>query len=378
MDLTTLTFAVMLALSAIGLDTIWHRDEVVLTSSAAGKLEKSTVDVGMMNIIIKDEMNRLSSTPSVVARPRVRTGGGIGMAIATAANLQSIAHALQTQVGYQPDEIKLLLFSEDGVPKVLISGTGSSQRPTVTFEQIVAQEKDEPVAELIRRATLIGMARIDPYITALNLMRRHEYDKDFTNVQALVEFAKSQLPPKPISSDRSLLENMQGIMALFGDKPSVAHDWFKLAVASSPTNVIALLNLSFADLQINKYREAADRMRALVANNRPADPVVLCTAYMTWAAALLGLGDTNGADNIMEQALAANPHSSIAYNLWSDVKREKGDAETADRLRHKALESADHFENYAEVAALYFQLAWQDHQPVITNQFRNPLAVKFH
>ena len=380
MDLTTITLGLFLALSAIGFDTIWHHDEVVVQSSAAGRLEKSTLDVGVMNLVLMDEVNRVSATPSVIARTRIRTSntGGIGMAIATAANLQSVARALQSQVGFQPDEIRLALFSEDGIPKVLISGTGGLDRPTVTFEQVVVQHQNEPVVDLVRRATLLGLAHIDPYITALNLMRRHEFDKDFSDVQALVEFAKAQLPPKPLSPDRSLLENMQGIMALFGGDASVAHRWFQQAVDSSPDNVIASLNLAFADLQINHYQEASDRMRDLVTHDRPPDAIVLGTAYMTWAAAQVGLGDVNGADHLMTQAIEVNPHSAIAYNLWSDVKREKGNAEAAARLRRKALDASDSFENYAEVAALYFQLAWQDNQPVVLSQFRNPVVIKFH
>jgi tetratricopeptide (TPR) repeat protein len=378
MDLTTLTFAVMLAISALGLDTIWHHGDVVVASSAAGKLDKSSLDVTVMNLILQDEVNRISATPSVVARPRIRTNdGGIGMAIATAANMQSLVYALQGQVGFQPDKISLALFSENGAAKVLISGSGNS-RPSVTFEQVVTQQKDEAIEDLVHRAALVGLARIDPYITALNLMRRHEFDKDFADVLGLIEFTKGQLPPTQNNPDRSLLENLQGIVALFGGDPAIAHAWFQQAVDSSPDNVIALLNLAFADLQIDHYQPAVDRMRDLVTLHRPADPVVLCTAYATWAAARLGGHDINGADELMALATEADPGSAMAYNLWSDVKREKGDPEAAERLRAKALRASASFENYAEVAALYFQLAWRDHQAVITSQFRNPVVVGFH
>jgi tetratricopeptide (TPR) repeat protein len=378
MDLTTLTFAVMLAISALGLDTIWHHGDVMLASSAAGKLDKSSLDVTVMSLILQDEVNRISATPSVVARPRIRTNdAGIGMAIATAANMQSLVYALQGQVGFQPDKISLALFSENGAAKVLISGSGNS-RPSVTFEQVVTQQKDEAIEDLVHRAALVGLARIDPYITALNLMRRHEFDKNFADVLGLIEFTKSLLPPTPNNTDRSLLENLQGIVALFGGDSAIAHAWFQQAIESSPDNVIGLLNLAFADLQIAHYQPATDRMRDLVTLHRPADPVVLCTAYATWAAARLGDHDINGADELMALAIEANPGSAMAYNLWSDVKREKGDPEAAERLRAKALRASASFENYAEVAALYFQLAWRDHQAVTTSQFRNPVVVGFH
>jgi hypothetical protein len=44
----------------------------------------------------------------------------------------------------------------------------------------------------------------------------------------------------------------------------------------------------------------------------------------------------------------------------------------ADALRRKALENSDSFENYSEIAALYFRLAWRDHQPVMRSPFSNP------
>ena len=380
MDLSTLALVIMLAISAVGLDSVWHRGDVILESSSAGKLDKTSFDVGMMDLILKDEVNRVLTTPSVVSLARIHTGGqnGFGMAIAKAANLQSLAYALQTQFGYQPDKIGLALFSENGVAKVLVSGAGSGQRPIVTFEQVVVQDMNETVVELVHRAALVGLAHIDPYITALNLMRRHELDKDFTDVQSLVEFAKSQLPPKTVSFDRSLLENIQGIVALFGGDPSIAHAWFERAVASGPDNVIARLNLGFADLQTGRYQEAADHMRYLLSHDPPVDPIVLCTAYMTWAASRLGLGDGNGADRLMAQAIEANPRSAIAYSLWADVKREKGDQMAASLMHQNALDASVFFENYAEVAVLYFQLAWRDHQPVITSLFRNPAVVSFH
>jgi hypothetical protein len=46
-----------------------------------------------------------------------------------------------------------------------------------------------------------------------------------------------------------------------------------------------------------------------------------------------------------------------------------------DRL---AQEASATFENYGEVAALYFHLAWADNEPVSRNKFSNPTIVTFH
>jgi hypothetical protein len=47
-------------------------------------------------------------------------------------------------------------------------------------------------------------------------------------------------------------------------------------------------------------------------------------------------------------------------------------------LNRKAREASATFENYAEIAALYFQLAWRDNRPVPRNKFSNPSIVTFH
>src|SRR6185437_14786775 len=150
---------------------------------------------------------------------------------------------------------------------------------------------------------LIGMARIDPYMTALNLMQRHAADKDFADVESLIVYAKSRLPPTPVNRDRSLFENLQGILALFRGNSSDAHKWFQLAINSAPDSAVAELNLSFADIQTGKFEAAAARMADL-AQRLPGDSKLLAsTGYVTWAAAQLGRHDIEGADRLLTQAI---------------------------------------------------------------------------
>jgi len=378
MDVTTLAMVVMLAMTAVGFDAIWHPPEVILEASAPGKLEKTTVDEGMINGILKSEVDRISSTPTLMAKPKVQLGrgGGLGMAIASAVNMQSIAYALQSQTGYQPDQIKIALFSEDGTVKVLVTGSGGQR--VRSFEQLVEQQKGETVVALLHRAALIGMSRIDPYLTALDLMQRHAADKDFSDAETLINFAKSQIPPTPASLERSLYENLQGILALFRGNQEDAHTWFRLATKSSPDNAAAVLNLTFADLQLGHYEEASDRMEHLTRTLKTSDKILVSTAYVTWGAAKLGLRDVAGADKMLGKAIAANPSSSIAWELWSEVKQQKGDRTEAEQLHQQALDAAGSFENYAEIATLYFQLAWQDNQPVVRSKFVNPAKVSLH
>ncbi len=138
------------------------------------------------------------------------------------------------------------------------------------------------------------------------------------------------------------------------------------------------LNAAFTDIQLNDYKKAADRMQELVRLAPPANKVLLGTAYMTWGAALMGLHDLPGASRVLAKAVEANPDSSSAFGLWAEEKELEGDKATAHRYSHKSREVSATFENYGEVAALYFELAWHDDQPVTLNKFANPTIVTFH
>jgi tetratricopeptide (TPR) repeat protein len=186
------------------------------------------------------------------------------------------------------------------------------------------------------------------------------------------------LPPAKTSFDRSLFENLQGIIELLRGDIETADAYFHRASVSNPANAAALLNAGFVDIQQGRYRSAIDHVEPLLTERHPADMVLLSTAYMIHGTAMLALGDAKGADRDLAQAVHANPRSAPAYTLWSQVKRIDGDAAAADDLHAKALGAAGNVANYAEVAALYFELAWQPGKPLVRNQFAIPGMIRFN
>jgi tetratricopeptide (TPR) repeat protein len=382
MDLTTLTYVLLLMVGYLGFDAAMHPPDAILEAEAIGTFEKTTINVALVDDVLNQEAQRIAATPTVMTRPVIRVGRleGLAMGVAEAMKMQAVAYALQAQLGYRPDQIKVSLFGEGGAAKVLVTGTGH-QRMT-SFQQQLTLEPGETIVDLLQRAAVVGMAHIDPYITALNEMQSHAGDKDFTHAQTIIKFAMAGLAPTPQSFERSLFENLNGLIALFNGDANAAHDWFERAEASCPDNTIAdavtSVNVAFAELQIDHDREAADHIEMLLRDKPPTDKVLLGTAYMTLAAAQLGLHDVNGADRTIAKAVEAYPEASGAYDLWSDIKREKGDAAQAERLHRKALENSVSFENYGEIAALYFRLAWRNDQPVMRSPFSNPTLGGVH
>lgn len=372
MDLTTFSLAVGLIIALLGFDTMLHPRDVVLEAQVAARVEKIVITEEMLTDILKEEVGRISDTQSVIARPIVQVGrpDGIAISIAEALHVPSVAYAVQSQLGIQPDHIKLRLFAEESTAKILVTGFGS--RRFNSFQQEVVQQKDESIVALAHRASVIAIARIDPYITALNLMQRHADDRDFHDCEAIIQYAMAQLPPTPVNAERSRFENLQGIIALFHNDPAVAHTLFHAAMVSDPSNPVPPLNAAFANMALDQDKEAAEHMAELIARNPPTDAALLSTAYMTLAAGRMGSRDAAGAEQAIAQSIAIYPNSSTAHALWSEIKRAAGDQAAAAQLHENALAATKYFENYAEIAALYFRMAWRGGEPVMRSPFGNP------
>src|SRR5205807_386810 len=106
----------------------------------------------------------------------------------------------------------------------------------------------EGLIAFVRRCALWGASQLAPYTTALYLLQKHAPDGDFTDVVALAEHAKVLLPPTPTSADRSLFQNLLGLVALFKNDAKAARPAFDAAMASDPTNPVPFLNAAFTDL----------------------------------------------------------------------------------------------------------------------------------
>jgi Tfp pilus assembly protein PilF len=377
MELTTLTLALVFGLGLLGADSVMSAGSVEVEVAIAPKIEAISVDEQTLASRFKDQLDEITSTASVVRPPEIRSRHeqGLGIALAEAVHAQNVAFALQRQFGYNPDSVRFALYVENGAMRGLVGGRGHLAG---NFNQVIAPNPGESLMSFVRRCALWSGSQLAPYSTALYLLQQHAADKDFTDVVALVAHAKALLPPTPTSFDRALLDNLLGLVALFKNDPQSARKAFNDAMTADPTNPVPFLNAAFTDVQLDEYQKAVDRMAELVRVAPPSNNVLLATAYMTWAAGLLGLHDVPAADRMLAKATQIDPDSSSAFGLRAEAKRLAGDGAAADRLDRTAREATAKLENYSEVAALYFHLSWLDNQPVTLNKFSNPTVVTFH
>jgi Flp pilus assembly protein TadD len=327
----------------------------------------------MLNAVMKAQTEEIFLTPSVVSKPVIRMSNqkGIGLSVIDALSLSKVADSLQEQMGYRPARVGLHLFSEGSTVKVLV--TGYETRRWGTFEQEVVQVKDERVVSLVKRATIVAMATIDPYMTALNLMRRHIKDKDFKGSEDVIAFAKARLGTAKINTERSMLENLEGMIALFRRDTPRANERFQTAMESNPGNHVAILNLALTKLEMDKDAEVEVLVSKMLKDNPPDDPVILATAHLTLSAAYLGLRQPGPADTAIAKAAELNPTNPTVLASWAEVKQQIGDKEAAARLIEQSRAVQNENEDYAEVAALYFSLSWEKGEPVLRSPF-DPVA----
>lgn len=377
MDPTTLLAAVLIAVGLLGTDAVIYSGSVKVEVAAPPEIKGIAIDRSTLEVEFSARLNEVASTASVVRPPEMRSSSeqGLGMALAEAANVQTVAFALQGALGYDPDRLRFSLYSDNGQLSALVSG-GSHH--IAAFSNVMTPEKNEPLLAFVQRCALWGVSQLAPYSTTLYLLQQHAADGKFDDVTALAQHAMALLPPTPRSFDRALFENILGLVALFKNDKQTARDEFDKAMRSDPTDPVPFLNAAFTDLQFDENQRAADRMSQLIRLAPPQNKVLLATAYFTMGAAYMGLKDLKDADRALAAAVRVSPENSSALHLWSEEKALEGDKAASERLAHEALTQAATFENYAEVAALYFHLSWGDNEPVIRSQFTNPGVVSFH
>src|SRR6266404_1291576 len=284
MELTSLTLALVLGLGLLGADSVMRAGSVEVEVAIAPKVENISVDEHTLAWRFKDQLDEITSTASVVHPPEIRSrlDRGLGMALAEAVHAQNVAFALQRELGYNPDTIRFSLYVENGAMRGLVAGRSHL---VGNFSQVIVPNSGETLMAFVRRCALWGGSQLAPYSTALYLLQQHASDKNFTDVVALVEHTKALLPSTPTSFDRSLLDNLLGLVALFKNDPKAARKAFNDAMTDDPTNPVPFLNAAFTDMQFNEYQKAADRMAQLVRLAPPSNKVLLATAHLIRGAA---------------------------------------------------------------------------------------------
>lgn len=374
MDLTTLFAAIGLAFGLLTFETIRTSDRVVLEVASLPAVERMSIDQETVEHEFAYQLDRVARVVSVVVPPEIKSKRdvGVGQAIGSALKIDELARAIEADLGYTPDRLRLAMFTENGRLAAVISGRGRKVGP---YRLVLHPYEAEPLLDFVRRCSLTGASYLAPYGTTLFLLQEGVRNRDLSAAKRLSDRAKAALPDTPESFERSLLLNVDGLIALFEGDVALAHEKFLASIAASNRNPSAALNAAFTAIQQDHYAEAETRLAALLEKDTPSNAVLLSSLHTTRAAAWLGMGRTQDADREIRSAVAINPNNSSAWFLWSEIRETLGDLDGARKYRRTAYEKNDTIENYAEVAALYFLVPWRPGSALIESPFRNPDVV---
>jgi len=371
MDLTALFLAASIVIGLVTLDTIRTSDRAVVEVAPLPRFEKISIDHDTVEQEFAEQLSKVAKVVSVILPPEIRTQTDIGLvkAISNMLRITDLTRAVEADFGYEPDGMRLALFTDGGRMGAVVSGTG---KRVGRFRIIAHPMENESFIDFVRRCSLIGSSELAPYGTALYLLQNASRTGDPAPAKRLAERAIAALPDTPESFERSLLENVQGLAALIEEDIVAAEERFTKATRSSPRNSPAILNLAFVDVQLGKFAEAEARTRAMLTDAESENRILRSTALMTRAAALMGLGRLPEAEELLTRAIRVNPENSSAWYLWGQLRQEMGDAATGAQLIRRAYQASDSVENYAEVAALYFILPYKPGTKLGKSPFRNP------
>ncbi|HEY0834609.1 MAG TPA: hypothetical protein VGE72_11935 [Azospirillum sp.] len=375
MDLTTLTGALLIAFGLLSTNAVLNSGTVLVDVSVPESIAGDGISPPVAETIFERELQNAVSIPSVVPPPNIRGAREktLAAALADALKVEDLTFALQMAIGFKPARLEGSLIIEDKTPVLLIDGFSGATGP---FAVRVAQREGESVAALIQRGAVEALWTMQPYLAALYTFERELRAGRVDAHQDRIEKTIAALPDTPINRERALLQNLLGIAALFENDVVAAESHFQAAVRSDPANIVPLLNHAFIDLYHDRYPEAEAKMkRALLPQAMTDNPVLQSTAYSTWAVARFGMRDLPGAEQLLGRAASVNPQTSTAYELWADFREDAGDTAAAATLRERARTNLAYFENYAELAILYFEPSWQDGETLKPNRFGKPPGV---
>lgn len=372
MDLTTLAAAIMVALGLMATDATLSSDKVIVDVAVPESYTEAGISTEILEALYLTEIQRIIETPSVVPPPAIRgtREKSLSSSLAETLKLGEVGAAVQRMIGYNPTHIRASIIVEQEKTKFIIVESSVGGK---SFEITLEQRPDETIVQLIKRGALETMFQLEPYLALVYALQTAQSPAELAKVRKAVKQRQEKLPNTPLSTPRSQYQNLRGVIALLDNDVDGAADNFGAAAASDPRNVAALLNVGFIECQRDHYAEGERAIRRVL---EPApltrQPVLLAAAYMIRACNLMGQKDFERADLAIARSILVYPQTSSAYELWADLKDATGDAGEAQRLRQKARENSIYFENFAEVAMLYFELSWRDKESLRRSKYSNP------
>ncbi len=372
MDLTTIVATLAVAFGLFTANAVVEADVVTIEFNVPARYSNAGYGSEVAQSIFLYELQDILDTQSMTPSRTIRGTNDktIVSALAESLKLQDMTYSLQRALGYDVARIRANIVHDGDATSLVVLG---QLRKGKEFKFSLTRRSDEPLISLIRRGAHETAYQMEPYLALLYFMQTSQSCEALPKTTQLIRVQIAALPAATISLPRSLYENLLGIAALFCSDAQAARQAFAAAIEANPGNAAAILNLAFVEIYENRYIEA-ERVARRVLEPTPMNvpPAVISAAYLTWAAALVGQRSFAPAEEKLAKSVATYIYTSSADEFWAQIKESQNDLIAAERMRNKAIENALYFENYGEIAMLYFEVAWRDDQKLVRNKYGNP------
>ena len=356
LDIKTLLYVVLAGFGIISLDAYLSADTVKTEFAVASTYEQAGIKKDFADSVFTREMQEVFSTESLVKRPNVRASRDQSFVtiIANSIGLENATVAFQDLFGMQPVFIDASLSVENDQPKVDVIGAYGAKG---TFSLSLPGRPGETAISLIRRSAQESAIKLDPYHAAIYLIR-YQKDAGLDRAASVIEDTIAAMPKTPHSDLRARLRNLSGIVALLRNDKAGALATFQQAIEDAPDFAPAHLNLAFTLIERDRFAEAAAEARETLESRRMSMPPVLRAAAHTIAAVgAWGLKDHARAERDFADAVKLHETVTDAYIYWGRMLIEQGEVERGQKKLLQGEENLAAFENYPEIALLYFWMS---------------------
>lgn len=394
MDPATLT-ALYFLLGSLGLvvtDTYFNANTMYLDTTVADSVKEEGYEPEVVNGIFISEVKKITKTPSLVKAPTIQSSAAkpVSAALAEAAGLESALGALHSLMGVVPPKMVASVIAEDQAQRVQTVGNapvGGAGNYVVGEEKtlkliltgydpnngyfdigVEGHSEDDDLDHLVRDAAFKAVLQLDPYLALLyDVNRRAAAGEDLAPVRALIDKEIAEAPEALVHQHRALMENLRGVVALLDRDQVAARRYFLSAQASNPQQPIGFLNCAFLDVHEDRFEEALKNVEKVIHPTYwplTGNQTLLSSAYTIKGAAETEMGRFRDAEASFQKAASLNPQSSEVYVYWSRMLKKSARPAEAERKIVQARQNSMYFENYPEMALLYFWLTEAGNQPL--------------
>lgn len=374
MDPISIVSAIAMIFGLLTADAVVNAETVAVQIDVPAAVARTGYTEDVVERIFVHEIETITQTRSLLQSPSMRSSRKptiVGV-IANSLRIDNFTAALQDLLGLDRTRIAgAIVTSAPGDRERLLINSSSAYSGAFSLE--ISEKGD--TEQLLRHAAHDTMQRVHPYRSALFHFEQISASggKDYSIVVQIAERELSRPLRAEMLEERSFLQNLLGIVALLNNDLNEAERRFRLSFDRSPGFNVGRINLAFVHVERDSYQEAIDLLTPLIAGGlgqRLSIPskrsALLQEAILnTLGTALWAQGDLDGAEAAYKRATREHPSSAGAYSYWARLLRERGDEQAAAEKEKIARVNALTFENYPEIANLYFWMSPRDNQPLV-------------